>query len=255
MLIADRHIAQGSLDWVRTRLGCLTASRVNQLISSVKPVSFYGDCGTRHSRPELAEKCKKCTSAVERTATDVSLSQQRHNLLYRLAAEWATGEPADDFGGVYWTERGEALESSARAYFELQTDLQVETVPFIWRDSGKLTGCSPDGLVVDILGDPVGGLELKCPAAATHIQYMLANMDGEPIAYDYQVQFSLWVTGLPRWWFMSYFPGLPPVLVEIEPDPMWQAAFDEHIPPFIERLQEAKRRLMESGVDKALEAA
>ena len=69
-----------------------------------------------------------------------------------------------------------------------------------------------------------------------------------PRQHVIQVQGQLWVSG--RAWvdFMSYHPGLPPLIVRAEPDEKLQAAFDEAIPAFIDELMAGRERLRELGV-------
>lgn len=203
MIICEK-LVQGSAEWIRERLGVLTASQVSKLLT-----------------PTL------------------KLSGQRKDLAATLAAEAILGEPVDDFGGNYWVDRGSALEAEAAAYFAFQTGLDYAAVGFVYRDEYRDCGCSPDGLILDH-GQPVAGLELKCPKAATHVQYLL---DGDASKYAPQVQFSLWVTGLPAWYFMSYFPGLPPLLKRVEPDPDWQNALTAHVPTFLTELRDTISRI------------
>lgn len=199
------HTLQRTDDWLRLRLGVLTASRVDKLLTPTGKIS-----------------------------------SQRSGILHELVAEKLTGEPAEDFAGTYWTDRGEALEAEAVAYFELQTGLKHSPVGFVFRDESKTTGCSPDGLILDDDGAPIAGLELKCPKSKTHVGYMLAD-DKDP--YIQQIQFSLWVTGLQSWYFLSYYPGLDPVLRCYTQDGKWQAAFSEHVPTFIAELDAAMEKL------------
>ena len=51
------------------------------------------------------------------------------------------------------------LEPDARRYYVFVREAEVKTVGFCFRDSDRLVGCSPDGLV----GDD-GVLELKVPS-------------------------------------------------------------------------------------------
>ena len=46
-----------------------------------------------------------------------------------------------------WMERGKMLEPEAFAYYDIQTDSNPLKVGFIYRDEGRMVGCSPDGLV------------------------------------------------------------------------------------------------------------
>ena len=92
-------------------------------------------------------------------------------------------------------------------------DLEVTEVGFLTRDDG-IVGCSPDGLIYRD-GEPVAGLELKCPLAKNHLGYLVDG--GVPKAYIPQVHFSMSITGLP-WYFMSFCPGIDPHIVLVEPD-------------------------------------
>lgn len=174
-------------------------------------------------------------SQVDKLLTPtLKLSAQRRSLIYKIVAERILSEPVESFGGNFWTERALALEGEARDYFALQTGLNPRAVGFIFRDETRTCGCSPDWFM------DVAGLELKCPKAETHVGYLL---DGGAVKYSPQIQFSLWVTGLPSWWFLSYYPGLPPVLMQIAPEDEWQAAFDETIPSVLKEIEEAMMRI------------
>ena len=98
-----------------------------------------------------------------------------------------------------------------------------------------------------------GGLELKCPKLSTHLRY-LRTPDEVPSAYWLQVQFSLWVSDLPRWWFMSWagWPNVPALLVEVEPDETTQTALDEVMPEVLGEIAERKAWLASEGVEPAV---
>lgn len=186
----------------------------------------------------------------------ITLSAQRDAYMNRLLAERITGQPADEFGGTRWTEHGHDCEGEAAAYFVFETGFRLRHVGLVYRDEAREVACSPDALVLDPLFEqdpdpfPTAGLELKCPAAWTHIGWLREHARTGEMPYEHvaQVQFSLWVTGLPRWYLMSYAApidgqswsgSLPPLLVEVEPDPRWQAALDEHVPAFLAELRVA----------------
>jgi hypothetical protein len=202
-MIVVESLIQGTDAWIRARLGVLTASQVSQLLTKTG-----------------------------------KLSAQRTKLAYKLAGERVLGEPDDEFAGTYWTERGSDLEDQAGAYFSLQTGHDPVAVGFVYKDDWSYCGCSPDWLVKE-KNEWTAGVEVKCPKRITHIGYMVEDAD----QYIQQVQFSLWVTGLPRWYFMSYYPGLKPVLREVLPDQKWQDAFDEHVPKFLAEVAAIKERL------------
>lgn len=208
-MIIDHALTQGSSEWIRARLGVLTASRADKLITPKK----------------------------------MQLSSQSDDLINQLLYEQITNEPSDDFGGSYYTERGQMLEGEALAYFTLQTGLVVRSAGLVYKDVTKEAGCSPDGLVYEPNApqdEPTAGLELKCPKDKTAIAYLRASGTDK---YTPQVQFSLWVTGLPYWYFMSYHPLLPPVLQVVTKDPKWQTAFDEHVPDLLYTLRSERHRI------------
>ena len=170
------------------------------------------------------------------------LSASRLPYLGKLVAEWALGDvDGIEFAGNAWTERGHILEPKARAAYAFTTDLDPVTVGFVYRDEERTSGCSPDGLV----GDD-GLLELKCPKAGTHLTWLA--QDVVPREHQPQLQGQLWVC--QRDWidFMSFYPGLPPFLVRVAPDPTYQRALDLAIPQFIDEVLEARERLSALGV-------
>lgn len=125
----------------------------------------------------------------------------RSELRLRLAMEAVYGTPIEEHTfESHWMERGRALESAGIATFEALTGELVQPVGFLRHDTLPI-GCSPDG----ILGDYVGGLELKCPKFSTHWEYL--QLDGAvPPEYLPQIIHSLFTTDLPFWEFVSYSP-------------------------------------------------
>ncbi len=126
----------------------------------------------------------------------------------KLAEAWL-GRPVIELGG-FSIEQGTIVESEARPFFELETDQRVQEVGFIASDDG-LFGCSPDGLI----GDD-NGLEIKCPSAQVHVKYLVNG--GLPKEYAAQVHGSMYATDRPKWTFLSYRRGFPPLIVNVERD-------------------------------------
>ena len=152
--------------------------------------------------------------------------------------------------GTEWTERGHVLEGEARAAYGLLRDADVTEVGTIYRDERRLVASSPDGIVIE--EDPMALrtlLEMKCPKAGTHLLWL--SRGTVPREHVMQLQGQLWVTDFDGADFMSYHPGLPPLLLSVEPDEKLQAAMDEHIPTFIEELLAGRERLRELGVEPA----
>ena len=189
---------QGSAEWQAARLGIPTASCFGRIVTPAG-----------------------------------ALSKSRNKYLAELLAEWALGEPIEDFDSE-WVARGRILEPQARDYYAFHADVEPKQVGFCYLsraelavESGELSvadaydrdaeeeaceiakrgvkpavGASPDGLIGEH-----GGLECKVPSAPWHLLYLAGGV--VPSKYRGQVQGSLWVTGRAWWDFMSYHPGLP----------------------------------------------
>lgn len=142
-----------------------------------------------------------CAAKMMATRKDKTEAAPRRDLRLQLACEILTGEPQDDPYQSNDMTRGIETEPEAFAAYELSTLTVVQRVGFITHNKLPI-GCSPDGIV----GDFEGGVELKCPRAATHLSYI---RNGVPLDYEHQIVHSLLVTGLPWWDFASYCPQLP----------------------------------------------
>lgn len=117
---------------------------------------------------------------------------------------------------------GTETEPEARRYYEMHRECEVQQVGFVTSDCNRF-GCSPDGLIDDSK-DGAGGLELKCPEAKTHLEWII---DGTlPAEYKPQVHGCLIVTGRPWWDFMSYVPHIRPFLIRVFPDEFTQKLRD-----------------------------
>ena len=121
---------QGSAAWFADRCGCVTASRISDILARTK---------SGHS----ASRASYCA---------------------QLVAERLTGIPAETYtnGAMQW---GIEKEPEARAAYCFMRDAEVEEVGFIPHRHIALSGASPDGLV----GDD-GLVEIKCPETKTHIE-------------------------------------------------------------------------------------
>jgi YqaJ-like viral recombinase domain len=149
------------------------------------------------------------------------LSKQARGYAHQLVAETLLGAPLESsVDTVAWVARGKLLEPEAVRHYEITTDVETRPIGFITTDDGRI-GCSPDRLLVGSRG----ALEVKCPSPATHVGYLV---DGLGDAYRCQVQGQLAVAELDHADFLSYHPGLPPVLL--------RTGRDE---PFIFRLRSA----------------
>jgi hypothetical protein len=180
---------QYSPEWWDIRMGIPTASRASEIITAAK-----GELSTQ-SRKYIHELC----------AESLGLSDPPI-------------EPTE------WMLRGLELEDEARRFFTFETGKKTRHVGFLTNDEAT-AGASADALAFDaepfdddgiLYPDDLAGLEIKCPKPSTHIGYLLNP--GLPDSYKQQVHFSLAVTDLPVWYWMSYHPELDPVIIEVRPD-------------------------------------
>jgi len=157
---------QRSPEWASARLGRLTASRVADAFATLKK---GGEAAGRR------------------------------NLRVQLVLERLTGRAQEDGFLSFDMERGIELEAEARAAYEAETGIMVESVGFVMHDE-LMAGCSPDGLTAD------GLIEIKCPKAATHLDYLRGELPNE---YFLQIVHGLWLTGRAWGDFVSYHPDFP----------------------------------------------
>jgi len=171
---------QGSAMWHEARLGRATASQAANILTPTGKLS---------------------TSAT--------------GLIRRLAREQVCADPneREPNAAMEW---GNMQEPFARDEFRKLTKNRVIEVGFCQSLIHPALGCSPDGLIQDADGPIVAGLEIKCPQIDTHVEYLIDDV--LPKKYAPQVHWSMAVTGLDVWYFMSYFPNLRSLIVKVERD-------------------------------------
>ena len=167
-------------------------------------------------------------------------STQAEAYMHRLIAEKVTGGTCSDFDGNGWTDRGNELEPEAVTAYEFVTDRPTEVIGFVTNDFITY-GCSPDRLVGE-----EGLLEVKCPAAHTHIGYLLKQE--VPTAYKVQVQGQMFVCDAAWCDFISYHPQLEPLIIRVERDPDFIQKLSDALEQFTEKMNEKYERLKEIGI-------
>lgn len=172
------------------------------------------------------------------TPRTMKLSEGAEKYANELLAEELLGHPIDP-EATQFMQRGGALERDAVEFYEFNRDVHTEKVGLIVRDDG-LVACSPDRLV----GDD-GGLELKCPSPAVHVNYMLKASEAR--SYNCQVQGGMWLTERAWWDWLSYNPEMQPVLVRFERDEKFIEALARAVNVFLEYLAEQRAKLIRGG--------
>jgi hypothetical protein len=151
------------------------------------------------------------------TAVKGDLSKSARDYAVKLATQSLFDSDPDP---VKWTgnantDNGNEREQAAREAYTALTGFSVDPLGFA-TTLDSFVGCSPDGMVRGPDGAYLHGLEIKCPTSAVHVDYLLGGT--LPDEYKQQVHTSLYVTGLQRWDFFSYFPTLAPFHLTIYRD-------------------------------------
>jgi len=169
--------------------------------------------------------------------------KMRARYLRDLAGEIYTGEPDTEGFTNAHMERGKLWEADARDHYAFTNDVEPQQVGFI--RNGR-AGASPDSLIGE-----TGGLEIK--TALRHIQIERLQRGGMPPEHKAQVQGCLWITGREWWDFMSYAPGLPPLIVRVPRD----EAYIDHLTKAVDAFNEELDALVASlrGVSQFQAAA
>ena len=128
-------IIQGSPEWFSARLGKATASKITDILATLKT----GEAASRK------------------------------NYRVELVCERLTGLKAEGYTNSHM-ERGTALEPIARALYEFKQDVVVDEIGFVIHPDMEMSGASPDGLI----GED-GLVEIKCPTAGNHVDTILSG--------------------------------------------------------------------------------
>ncbi|WPH64009.1 YqaJ viral recombinase family protein [Vibrio phage vB_VpP_1] len=175
------EVLQGSEEWKMMRLGVVTASMAECLVSK-KPRSKGKEYGVDFLPAKAGDS-------------------KRDTFMKKLVAQVCTRQipPEVTAKALAW---GKDNEPFARDAYSAATFNVIDELPFIYKDSSMRFGISPDGLV----GDD-GGLELKCPHDSS---VFVAFMCDDEIKNEYlhQCQFSMWVTGREYWDFANFDPRM-----------------------------------------------
>lgn len=160
---------QGSQEWLASRAGRVTASRIKDVIA---------------------------------TGRGGAPSMTRAAYLGEIVSEMLTGKPTESGFINADMQRGIELEPDARALYEQQRRVMVDETGLVIHPTIDRAGASPDGLV-----GSDGLLEIKCPKVHVHLDYILRGEP--PSVYLPQMAWQAaccerqWVD------FVSYCPALP----------------------------------------------
>ena len=165
----------------------------------------------------------------------------RKTLQYKLLAEKLTGE-STYFKSTPAMEEGTRREPESWKYFEFITGIDIEEVGLINSPDFPGQHISPDGINRCLQV----GLELKNPLASTQIAYL--DKGRLPAVYRPQVMFSLMITGWNVWYFMSYVPNLPELLIKVERDEKYIEEMKGKLDIFFSEMAELEERILKVSV-------
>lgn len=176
------EMMQRSKAWYDIRLGLVTASRADSLI----------------------------TKATLKQSTGIKLYSAK------LAGELFSGEP-DDWDGNNITAHGIEVEDQATIDYQMETGNLVYLAGFIADAKGdKATcGCSPDGLV-----DDDGMIEIKAQYTQGHVADIVEHASTGECPTDYRLQIQMQLLIAERKWcdLVLYHPHLPMKIIRVLPD-------------------------------------
>ncbi|HDS1765680.1 YqaJ viral recombinase family protein [Pseudomonas putida] len=201
---------QRSAEWFAARLGCVTASRVKDVMAS-----------GRGGAP----------------------SATRKNYMMELLCERLTGQQSGpDLSNKPAVQRGVELEPFACMAYEADKGLMVVETGLVMHPTIAGFGASPDGLV----GDD-GVLEIKCPNTATHIATMQSERHDPQ--YEWQMLAQMACTGRAWADFVSYDDRLPEQLQYVchrfERDFKRIREMESEIKAFLEELSDLEKEMRE----------
>lgn len=201
---------QRSAEWFAARLGCVTASRVKDVMAS-----------GRGGAP----------------------SATRKNYMMELLCERLTGQQSGpDLSNKPAVQRGVELEPFACMAYEADKGLMVVETGLVMHPNIKGFGASPDGLV----GED-GVLEIKCPNTATHIATMQSERHDPQ--YEWQMLAQMACTCRSWADFVSYDDRLPEPLQYVchrfERDFKRIREMESEIKAFLEELSDLEKEMRE----------
>ena len=191
------------------------------------------DCEQRSPEWHQARSGVPSASEFDKIVTsDGSPSKQRQKYMYELVGQKLGALPEEGYTNKA-IENGILREADAREMYSRDVKPVVQ-VGFCIHDEGY--GASPDGLV-----EEDGLVEIKCPILSTHIEYLIKQK--LPTDYVQQVQGQLLVTGRKYNDFVSYFPGLRPLVVRCYRDEVFISRLRAELLKFITELNELTEKL------------
>ena len=250
------NIDQGTDEWRKHRAGVITASNAHLVIMDdkrpafpdnvpietvkrgVNRVTFGGEISG-----ETFEGTKAACVDWYRDQLPSEMPDGKKGYMNELIGQVCTGLVPESvsFKQAEWGHMNEEL---ARDAYEARNFAIVAQAGLIYKDDSMRCAISPDGLLMD----DKRGLEIKSPfTTQVHIDTLL-NGKIKP-EYYVQCQYSMWVTGWDCWDFCSYDNRMRGDasnrlhVIPVKRDEDYMKLFDERVPVFIKKMDEALAKL------------
>lgn len=215
-MINTEVLEQRSPEWRMARVGCVTASRVYDVICRNKPKNgqSVGD-----------------------------YSAKRANYMDEIVSERITGQPMEWKEVRSLTERAE-MEPDARACYSFYTGHEVELIGFVKHPCVPWVGASPDGIV-----GKQGMVEIKCLDAKNHLKLFTERW--QDVVGDYLPQVQLGLLCTKRKWcdFVAFNPMMPEDLklftLRVKPDEPAMSLIEQEIGRFLAEVNVRITAIME----------
>lgn len=193
---ASRHIAQGSDEWDKVRLGRFTSSEIYKIM----------ECGKRPmTKDELAARPKSGKGSKTTQVPDPSqMSATGLKYIRQKVWETLTGQPLPG-PYAYPLVWGKDQEPFAVQEFEKRTGIVTEPTGF--QPYTDHAGGSPDRLI-----GKDAGLEIKCPSSDAQVDYLMFtdhyDIKNNKPEYYWQCVSLMLFTGRKTWHFCTYDPRM-----------------------------------------------
>lgn len=212
-------IEQGSKEWLVSRLGKITGSRIGDLMTSGKKGELFGKTALSYIYEVCAER-------------DLLQSYIDDDYLFEIYQQQVSINNK-------FIEFGHDNEDFAAERYQLVTGCELEECESIQHPTIPYFSASPDRIAIKGILKKV--VEIKCPTPKKFMEYMAEVNDNDTLKsvnplYFHQVQAEMACTGLDRADFVAFCPFLKHNIhiVEITRD-------DNVISEFEKRITEANK--------------
>lgn len=207
-------IEQGSKEWLVSRLGFFTGSRIGDLMTSGKKGELFGKTALSYIYEVCAER-------------DLLQSYIDDDYLFEIYQQQVSINNK-------FIEFGHNNEDFAAERYQLVTGCELKECESIQHPTIPYFSASPDRIAIKAWMKKV--VEIKCPLPKTFMEYMAEVKDNDTLKavnpkYFHQIQAEMACTGLDRADFVAFCPFLKHNMhiVEITRDDMVISEFEKRI--------------------------